>query len=557
MSHHSNMVQWAKYYDRLGFSVIPIRSGDKKPMIPWAEYQKRRPTQAEIEEWFSVPCNIGIVTGKISNLAVVDIDTEEGKQEITKYIPETIVTPTVQTPRGGQHLYFEMPDVDLRNNAGTIPGCDFRGEGGYVVAPPSTNGHGNPYKWLVTPKDAARTIMPLSYINSIVNNSSMYRGVTETAKTEESAKSGLLHPVTFSLRKGMRDESLFYVANSLIKGGASPQNTEIILEILAKSCNPPFPHGEIKDKIRSALSRVERRERNLTAEVSNFVAVTSGYFSVTGCYLELQVVTKEQKAAVRQALSRLHRTGIIEKHGKQDGVYRRVETDLNFISFDDSIESPYPVQLPFGLDGMVEISAGNIILVGGEFNAGKTTFMLQVLCANKNRMPIRYISSEVSTQSEFKKRWRGFRGVPLSFWMPDEMTDYVSRSADFSHALKPGALNIIDYLEFPESDFTMGAEVLRQMHDKLDGGVAVVAVQKKKGQRLPRSGDLIMEKPRLAVTLSAVEGTEKGVAEIVKAKICKGGRHDGKKLMFEIVDNGSTFKVLQDWGFLRTTHGER
>ena len=60
-----------------------------------------------------------------------------------------------------------------------------------------------------------------------------------------------------------------------------------------------------------------------------------------------------------------------------------------------------------------------------------------------------------------------------------------------------------------------------------------------------------MEKPRLAVTLSAIDGTERGVAEIVKAKMCKNGKHDGKKLEFEIVDNGSRFKTITDWGFLR------
>lgn len=547
----SNLLKWAQYYDRLGFSVIPIRPGDKKPMIPWLEYQTRRPTQEELVKWFSRPCNIGIVTGKISNLAVIDIDTDEGKQEIMKYIPDSLVTPTVHTPRGGQHLYFQMPDIEIRNNARVIQGCDFRGEGGYVVAPPSMNGNGTPYKWVITHKDSARATMPLTYINSIIDNNSMYREVTEEQKTANLQKPSLLHPVTFSLIKGNRDESLFYAANALIKGGASPQNTEIILEILSKNCKPPFPESEIKAKIQSAINRAERKDRNLTAEVSNFVAVTTGYFDVTSCYIQLQAVTKEAKGAVRAALLRLYKAGIIEKHGKRDGTYRKIDTELNYISFDDSEESPFPITMPFGLHEMVEISAGNIILVGGEFNAGKTTFMLQVLLTNKNRLPIRYISSEVSTQSEFKKRWRGFRGIPLKFWYPDEMTDYVSQSADFAHSIRPGAINIIDYLEFPESDFTMGAEMLRQIHDKLDGGVALVAVQKKKGQRLPRSGDLIMEKPRLAITLSSVDGSEYGMVEIVKAKICKGGKHDGKKLKFEIVEHGSTFRVVNDWGFLR------
>lgn len=361
--------------------------------------------------------------------------------------------------------------------------------------------------------------------------------------------------VTTSDKSSDRLAYYFAVIEWLAKGGATPDQATELIKILHDHDKLDYSTESIEDMVmgdyQAILHYKSQGKRFISREVENFVAVTNGYFSVTDGYNSLQAVTKEEKNAVRVALLRLHKRGIIEKASARDGVYRKVETDLDFISFDEKDELPYPVTLPFGLHDMVEISAGNIILVGGEFNAGKTTFMLQVLMSNKNGVPIRYISSEVSTQSEFKKRWRGFRGLPLSFWLPDEMTDYVSRSSDFAHALRPGALNIIDYLEFPESDYTMGAEVLRQIHDKLDGGVAVVAVQKKKGQRLPRSGDLIMEKPRLAVTLSSVDDTEQGVAEIVKAKICKGGKHDGKKLRFEIVEHGSTFKILQDWGFLR------
>ena len=71
--HHA-----AEYVER-GWSVIPLRG--KRPAIPsWTEYQTRRPTQDEIRSWFSnssgsTPPNIGIVTGSISGLVVVDCDT--------------------------------------------------------------------------------------------------------------------------------------------------------------------------------------------------------------------------------------------------------------------------------------------------------------------------------------------------------------------------------------------------------------------------------------------------------------------------------------------------
>ena len=64
------------------FSIIPVKP-DKKPYIKWEEFQKRLPTEAEILEWWSKwpDANIGIVTGIISGIAVIDLDDiEEAKK---------------------------------------------------------------------------------------------------------------------------------------------------------------------------------------------------------------------------------------------------------------------------------------------------------------------------------------------------------------------------------------------------------------------------------------------------------------------------------------------
>jgi hypothetical protein len=353
----------------------------------------------------------------------------------------------------------------------------------------------------------------------------------------------------------MRDAVAMYLAKSEMPPDQA-------FEVIKKMCiadHADYTDDEIRNSLSEwymAYATGGKKEvgRFISKEVAEYVAVTTGDFSVTDCDRNLGFVTSCDKAASRKAIQRLKERGIIEPCGKRDGWYRKVQTELNHIVFDDTEEKPFPIILPFGLHNMVDISEGNIILIGGEFNSGKTTFCLESLLSNKNRIPIRYLSSEVSHQSEFKKRWRKYTGIPVSFWYPDEMTEYVSRSSEFASALRPGALNIIDYLEFPESDFTLGGEILRQIHDKLSGGVALIAIQKKQGTRLPRSGDLVMEKPRLAVTLSSADGksgSNKGVAEIVKAKLCRGGNHNGKKLIFETVDEGSRFKIVEPWGFLR------
>lgn len=552
------LLQAALKYMDMGFSIIPIIPGQKKPLIKWESFQKQKASKTQIISWWSQTpdANIGIVTGEISDLFVVDIDSEEGHANLLQYGFDSIITPTVKTPRGGQHLYFKYPKgTNLTIGAGKIAGTDYRGNGGYIVAPPSKNGTGKGYEWIPELDIALVNISTLTllYINKLsyppyANVTGQGNDMLQTVTSVTNCDKKNIWEI------GKRDENLFHVAWSMAKAG---NDKEYIFQTLIAITQSWGERDEkwIWNKIDSAFKRKDSKERNLHAEVGEFIAVTSGDFSVTSCYMLLQAVTKETKATIRQSFIRYCKQGVIEKVGTKDGIYRKVEKELAFINFDseEGDGAEYLIKMPFRLGDIVDIFAGNIILIAGEYNAGKTTFLLNVLRMNKNKLPIRYISSEMD-KKEFKKRFRGFYTVPPDFWKNDEMTDYVKRSHSFSAVLKPGALNIIDYLEFPKGDYTQGAEILTQIHDKLEGGVAVIAIQKKEGTRLPRAGDLVMEKPRLVITLTKTgkdnESTE-GIAEILKAKFPKVGKLDGKRLKFEIIEYGSKLKVLQDWGYWR------
>ncbi len=89
----------ALFYLKSGFSVIPVGK-DKKPLILWKGFQTRRPTEKEMKTWFQLPNvhGIGIVTGAISGIAVVDVE----KGGVINDLPETAMS---QTGGGGWHLY--------------------------------------------------------------------------------------------------------------------------------------------------------------------------------------------------------------------------------------------------------------------------------------------------------------------------------------------------------------------------------------------------------------------------------------------------------------------
>lgn len=148
-SNKNEMLGAALHYRRLGFSVIPLKPRSKEPMILWKKYQEERASEEKIQQWFTQypEANIGIVTGKISNLVVLDVE-EGGK---SNNLPPTV---TAWTGGNGCHYYYRYPKDKTISNATRVRDLiDVRGEGGYAVAPPSVHSSGRKYKWAISPRN--------------------------------------------------------------------------------------------------------------------------------------------------------------------------------------------------------------------------------------------------------------------------------------------------------------------------------------------------------------------------------------------------------------------
>jgi len=526
------------YKNTLNFSIVP--SKNKQPLISWTEFQSRIPTDEEVKNWWTQnpDAGISVVTGSISGIVVIDCDSPEAINAITNILPDSKIFPCVGTPRAGRHFYFICSEK-LQRQVSFKEKTDFLAEGSVVVLPPSKGTNGKEYQWLGGWPTKRDDFLDFSAVSSWVGIREGYTNRERFLGVQQSATDATKRNI---FEEGVRDENLFHIAYCLTKTGNCKEYVEQALLALMKSWGEYDPKW-VNEKIRSAFKHIDNKNRNLTEEITNWVLQQDGSFSATSCNNEQQLATKSEKSLARMILFRLKKEGIIEKHGGRSGDYRLIDKTVDEIVINDSEEEflHLPLWLPFELHTMVDISEGNIILIAGEFNSGKTAWLLNILKKNKGKFPIRYMSSEM-WRKEFKKRFRGFTDVPASYFNTDESTQYIYRSSNYADALMPGALNIIDYLEM--DDYTKTAEILRQIHDKTKGGLCIVAVQKKKGEVLGRGKDMLMEKPRLAISLYSDEG--KFTAHITKAKICIGGNHDGKKLDFGI-QNGCKLEQLSEW----------
>ena len=148
----------AAWYARNGIAVFPLTPGSKVPLPGSRGFKDATTDPEQIQRWWAATpaANIGLPTGQLFD--VVDIDgppgflalvrahTPDGAPLLEQLVDARVGN--VRTPRGA-HWY--VPATGQGNRAGLLPGVDYRGLGGYVVAPPSIVG-GRLYRWIDAPR---------------------------------------------------------------------------------------------------------------------------------------------------------------------------------------------------------------------------------------------------------------------------------------------------------------------------------------------------------------------------------------------------------------------
>jgi len=515
------------YLREFGLNVFPCGK-DKRPLIKWKPYQDQRVTAREIRDWWTKwpDANIAIVTGKLSDLLVLDSDTEEGDKALRSMLNGT--QPTVKTP-GGHHYYFKHPAGDpITIGARFIDGCDFRSQGGYVVGPRSTKEDGSTWQQLLSfnaRKDVPYEVLYLLYGKSNYEHEVGPPGPNPPALQSATLSDNPLQSATERPNKwlkGRRDDTLFHYANGMIKGGLPPYEVREALEILAKSCDPPFPPEELQTKIESAMQRTLARTEGIATELKRLIKNQKGYISATEMRNALHCVTSQEKSTLRTAIARLSTPGegqMLEPSGTIVGQYR-VMTDLQGCVDWQCTDTAYcDLALPWGLSEMAHVVAGSIINVMGSFNSGKTSLCTWLAVKNCHNWKVNYLSTETSASlfkdlTDYHTDVNQENFTNIKFYEDltlHELKDYITD--------KPGELWIIDYLDITK-DFHQIGEIIKQLHYKLrGGGVMVVATQKRRGADEAVGGHYNLMKPHIGIALDYNDKDDLGKAKLTKVKV--------------------------------------
>lgn len=236
------------------------------------------------------------------------------------------------------------------------------------------------------------------------------------------------------------------------------------------------------------------------------------------------------------ALENLVGLGILQRVGNRRGWYRPSQTDLVKMDFIETKEAPVDIWLPFRLNKMVSIMPGNIIQISGEKNSGKTALMLNFIKNNMHQWKVHYFNSEMGA-GELRLRLSLAENMGLRDW---KFAAY-ERYNNFGEVVFPGEgnLNIIDFLETHDDFYRMG-QFMREIHEALHGAIAVVVVQKNKGNEFGLGGARTEEKPRLILNL------EPGKMKVKMAKNWRSQTNpNGMCIDYHII-NGFKLRVKRD-----------
>lgn len=141
MEQHDNrpprLLDAALTYARWGWPVFPLKPESKQPATRNGFKNATTDTDQIRAWWTTTPdANIGLPTGQAFD--VIDIDPPVGVMSHDRLLTEDLLPDVhgrVTTASGGVHYYIAASGDG--NRAGILPGVDYRGLGGYVVAPPS------------------------------------------------------------------------------------------------------------------------------------------------------------------------------------------------------------------------------------------------------------------------------------------------------------------------------------------------------------------------------------------------------------------------------------
>ncbi|XDZ70319.1 bifunctional DNA primase/polymerase [Alphaproteobacteria bacterium LSUCC0744] len=253
MTRNNETISAAQGLASFDWPVFPVNPDTKTPLIRGWQDRATSEQSGVVELFKDYPlAAIGLVTGQKSGLVVIDIDERENFSGLQNFknaghkLPPTI---TASTPRGGVHLFFKAPSVEVPNSVSKIvEGVDIRGDGGYVIAPPSVTKWGQ-YRW--TCKYRIFQAGPLPLPEMFYVPIEQKRSFNDTGRSQKSLSSRMLDHIL----EGSRNDEITKRCGLLVSRYSANDALKMLEIINQKCCQPPLDQRELHQIFASISKR--------------------------------------------------------------------------------------------------------------------------------------------------------------------------------------------------------------------------------------------------------------------------------------------------------------
>lgn len=466
------MLNSALRYLKMGLSVIPLEPLGKKPLIKWEEFQKRLATEQEVRDWFGVApnANIGIVTGPLSNLAVIDLDGPEGLASAIRLgLESTVISITGR----GKHLWFRYAQGLVNSASKIAQGIDVRGEGGFVVAPPSVHETGLRYRWGGNAMTMENLLLfPTGLLNALA--------ATEVTSYNDNKSESWVSEALEEIKNGHTHNTLVRVLGKFRAHNFSVEDTRLLLSPSTSAAG--MADEELQAKISEIWGRYEPNRTSIGDAGERSIKDSSRLYANTG---GLIIHSPQRSDSLEQF--ELHKRAVTS----------------NAIG---SLQTGYPKLDSFLVGGL---KSSRLLTIAARTGVGKTNWLLGVtrnVCRSGKRVLL--FSTEMPYQ-EIWKRYIDSLANPEEFkshqfYVCDSFAPNIEKVEEAIKEVKPDVF-MFDHINHVSEEqrelgaFMQGLNYLRRKYDV----AGIVAAQ------LNRSADWVDLKTGEKVTprMSMIKGS--------------------------------------------------
>jgi len=442
---------------KYGFSLVPIKRNDKIPVEKeWTN--KEHKDKKEWLEWLGNGLNLGVRTGKISNLIIIDIDQKPIPLEIEKLMGKTLI----QESGKGFHLYYFAEEELPKTRIDTLK-IDIENEGGQVVIYPSVinliqRKFINNNSIIKIPEEFKNYLKKFITVKNLKSHSEK---LAEEIKTETYKKS--------LMEEGDGRHDYLFHLGCILRKQMNVADVEFTLGAFNKvSCSPPLEYKEMRNIINSINQYQMFDEKELANQILEYLKEVdeATHRDIERISAGDGRLSKEEKSRIDKALAFLLREDYLQKKGNVYFPIKKLDWKTDLIEG----TKPLPFKIPYFYD-LGYFCWGDVLVIGAHTGSGKTHVAMNIIkqLSIQGVKPY-YVSLE--TGSRFKK-------IGLQLGLTEK---------DFYHAfcydptkieLEKQAITIIDWLnptQFKDTHLTFGH--FAQQLDK-HGGLLIIFVQLK------------------------------------------------------------------------------